>query len=83
MTVMSGFSFASLYVYPDARRSIVNKLSSKRSYGRVTRTSMFSAALEIEYEAFCTPRSEPTLPSVLEIFTMVFFVLFSTRPMNA
>ncbi len=47
------------------------------------RTSMFSAAFEIAYDAPIAPKSEPMLPTVLEMFTTVFFSLFSTRPMNA
>ncbi len=40
---------------------------------------MLTAVFEMLYEASLTPRSAPMLPSVLVMFTIVFFVLFSTR----
>ena len=40
---------------------------------------MFSAALVIAYEVYTGPKSEPLLPSVLEMLMIVFLWLFSTR----
>ena len=39
---------------------------------------MLSAALDIEYDAWSTPRSAPSLPRVLEMCRNIFFALLST-----
>ena len=39
---------------------------------------MLSAALDIEDDAWSTPRSAPSLPRVLEMCRNIFFALFST-----
>ena len=44
---------------------------------------MFSAALEIEYDVWPGPKSVPMLPSVVEMFTIVFFPPFSSSGRNA
>ncbi len=44
---------------------------------------MLRALFEMLYEAILTPRSALTLPRVLVMLTIVFFVLFSTRGTKA
>ena len=44
---------------------------------------MFSAAFVTEYDAAICPKSVPMLPSVLDMLTVVFLLLFATSVLKA